>query len=104
MVPSFDGGDDLFWIGGPGEAFAYLAVALDAYSRRVVGWSLADHLQTSLAMEALTMALSQRRVSPGSLKPGMGYFRPWGPSTLFFGSHRHLLKELHNKRGWRHPP
>ena len=39
------------------EAFIYLAVVLDAFSRRVIGWSLASHLQASLALEALDMAL-----------------------------------------------
>jgi len=49
------------------EAFAYLAVVLDAYSRRVVGWALAEHLQAILALEALEMALSQREVVSGGL-------------------------------------
>ena len=45
--------------------FVYLAVVLDAYSRRVVGWALADHLEASLAIEALDMALAARRPQPG---------------------------------------
>ncbi len=49
------------------QAFVYLAVLLDAFSRKVVGWSLADHLQASLALEALQMALDRREVVPGSL-------------------------------------
>jgi transposase InsO family protein len=49
------------------EEFAYLAVVLDAFSRRVIGWALADHLQASLAVAALEMALSARRPAPGSL-------------------------------------
>jgi len=49
------------------EEFAYLAVILDAFSRRVVGWALDDHLQASLAIEALDMALAARRPAPGSL-------------------------------------
>lgn len=43
------------------EEFVYLAVILDAHSRMVVGWALADHLQASLAIEALAMALDKRR-------------------------------------------
>jgi len=39
----------------------YLAVVLDAWSRRVVGWAMATHLRTELVLEALSMALSQRR-------------------------------------------
>jgi putative transposase len=49
------------------EEFAYLAVVLDAFSRRVVGWALATHLQATLAIAALTMALTARRPVPHSL-------------------------------------
>lgn len=49
------------------EEFAYLAVVLDAFSRRVIGWALAVHLQASLATAALNMALAVRRPAPGSL-------------------------------------
>jgi putative transposase len=41
--------------------FLYLAVVLDAYSRRIVGWSMAEHLRTELVLAALNMALGQRR-------------------------------------------
>jgi putative transposase len=49
------------------EEFAYLAIVLDAFSRRVVGWALESHLQASLAVAALTMALAARRPAYGSL-------------------------------------
>jgi putative transposase len=49
------------------EEFAFLAVVLDAFSRRVIGWALATHLQASLATAALTMAITARRPKPGSL-------------------------------------
>ena len=49
------------------EEFAYLAVVLDAFSRRVVGWALEDHLRASLATAALEMALAARRPPPDSL-------------------------------------
>ena len=39
----------------------YLAVVLDVWSRRVVGWAMATHLRTSLVVAALDMALTQRR-------------------------------------------
>jgi len=39
----------------------YLAVVLDVWSRRVVGWAMATHLRTELVLAALSMALSQRR-------------------------------------------
>lgn len=41
--------------------FLFLAVVLDAFSRRVVGWSMADHLRAELVLDALDMALWQRR-------------------------------------------
>jgi putative transposase len=49
------------------EQFMYLAVVLDAYSRKVVGWALADHLRAELALNALEMALGQRVVQSGGL-------------------------------------
>ena len=45
--------------------FLYLAVVIDAWSRRVVGWSMANHLRTELVLGALNMAVSQRR--PGGV-------------------------------------
>ena len=41
--------------------FLYLAVVLDAWSRRIVGWSMANHLRAELVVDALEMALGQRR-------------------------------------------
>jgi putative transposase len=41
--------------------FLYLAVVLDAWSRRVVGWAMATNLRTELVLDALNMALWQRR-------------------------------------------
>jgi putative transposase len=43
--------------------FLYLAVVLDVWSRRVVGWSMRKHLRTELVLEALEMALHERRPS-----------------------------------------
>ena len=47
------------------EQFVYLAVVLDAFSRKVIGWAHADHLEASLAIEALDMALIARNPKPG---------------------------------------
>jgi len=47
------------------EEFVYLAVILDAYSRRVIGWRLDDGLDASLPLGALHMALQERNVRPG---------------------------------------
>jgi putative transposase len=43
------------------SGFLYLAVVVDAWSRRVVGWSMTSHLRTSLVLGALEMAIRQRR-------------------------------------------
>jgi putative transposase len=45
--------------------FVYLAVLLDAFSRRCLGWALRRSLEAALALEALHMALRQRRPKPG---------------------------------------
>ena len=41
--------------------FLYLAVVLDAFSRKIVGWAMAEHLRTELVLAALNMALGQRK-------------------------------------------
>jgi putative transposase len=46
------------------QGFLYLAIVLDAYSRRVVGWGMADHMRAELVVDALEMACWHRR--PGS--------------------------------------
>ena len=61
---------DLLWVSDityvpTWAGFLFLAVVVDAFSRRVVGWSMANHLRTELVLEALNMALWQRR--PGSV-------------------------------------
>ncbi len=49
------------------RAFAYLAVILDAFSRKAVGWAFEDTLDASLAIAALDTALGARKPQPGSL-------------------------------------
>jgi putative transposase len=49
------------------EEFAFLAVIIDAFSRRVVGWAVEIHLRAALAVAALEMALAARRPQPGQL-------------------------------------
>jgi putative transposase len=49
------------------EGWLYVATLLDAHSRRVVGWSMADHLRTDLALDALVLALRRRQIMPGQL-------------------------------------
>jgi putative transposase len=43
------------------SGFLYLAMVLDVYSRRIVGWSMETHLRTELILAALNMAITQRR-------------------------------------------
>ena len=45
--------------------FVYLAVLLDAFSRRVIGWALGRRLEAELTLSALRMALAQRQPAPG---------------------------------------
>lgn len=49
------------------EGWLYLAVILDVFSRRIVGWATADHLGTNLPLAALTMAVRDRLVRPGHM-------------------------------------
>ncbi len=61
-------GPDQLWVADityipTGAGFLFLAVVLDAWSRRVVGWAMASHLKTTLVLQALEMALGQRRPS-----------------------------------------
>jgi len=43
------------------QGFLYLAVVMDAFSRRIVGWAMAGHMRTELVLDALNMAVQQRR-------------------------------------------
>jgi putative transposase len=61
-----------------GEGWVYCAVVLDAYSRRIVGWSIADHLRTELIVDALEMACLRRRPPAG---------RDTSPATVFHSDH-----------------
>ncbi|MGL4175626.1 MAG: IS3 family transposase [Dermatophilaceae bacterium] len=49
------------------EGWLYLAVVLDCFSRRVVGWSIADHIRSELVINALQMAIWNRRPAPGAI-------------------------------------
>src|SRR5205814_5290951 len=50
-----------------GEGKVYLAVVLDAFSRRVVGWSIADHIRSELLVDAVQMAIWRRRPPEGQV-------------------------------------
>src|SRR3954453_13178755 len=47
------------------EGWLYLAAVQDAFSRRIVGWSMADHMRAELVVDALQMAVARRRPAPG---------------------------------------
>jgi putative transposase len=64
------------------EQFVYLAVILDAYSRKVVGWAMADHLRASLALDALEMALATRDIIPRRAHPSLRSGHPVGLRRL----------------------
>jgi putative transposase len=58
------------WVGDityvpTGQGFLFLAVILDAFSRRVVGWSMAEHLRAELVLAALGMAVPRRHPRAG---------------------------------------
>jgi transposase InsO family protein len=55
---------DITYIALAGK-FAYLAMLMDLWSRRIVGWSLATHMEESLVMQALKLAIGQRQPPPG---------------------------------------
>lgn len=68
------------------QGFAYLAVVLDVFSRRIVGWATADHMRTELVTGALAMALHQRRPAAGVIhhsdKGSQGRFN-WSSQHLY---------------------
>ena len=47
------------------EGWLYLAAVMDCFSRRIVGWAMADHLRAELVVNALEMAVARRRPAPG---------------------------------------
>jgi putative transposase len=61
---------DLGWVGDityikTWTGWAFLATVIDCYSRRVVGWAIADHMRTDLIVDALRMAIVGRNPPPG---------------------------------------
>jgi putative transposase len=65
-------GPDRLWVQDvtqhrTGEGWVYLAVVIDAWSRRVVGWSIADHMRAELVADAIDMATWRRRPPVGAI-------------------------------------
>lgn len=69
------------------EGWLYLAVVIDLFSRKVVGWSMQNHMRTSLVNDALSMALWQR-------KPGQGLIYHTDRGCQYASHcHRDILKQ-----------
>jgi putative transposase len=68
------------------SGWLYLAVVLDVWSRRVVGWAMAEHLRTELVIDALDMAIWQRRPAQGLV-----HHSDQGCQPGFKGSSQHRL-------------
>jgi putative transposase len=48
-----------------GEGWLYLAVVLDLFTRKIVGWAMRDHMRAELTIAALTMAIQRQKPPPG---------------------------------------
>jgi putative transposase len=51
-----------------GEGWLYMAAVMDLHTRKIVGWSMRDHLRAELAVAALTMAIQRQRPEPGLIQ------------------------------------
>jgi putative transposase len=71
-----------------GEGWLYLAVVLDLFSRKVVGWAMRDHLRQELAIAALTMAIQRQR--PGN-DPGRGLIHHSDRGSQYAAGDDHAL-------------
>lgn len=56
---------DITFVPLAGSRFAYLALLMDLYSRRIVGWELAEHMAEALVLAALRQAIAARQPAPG---------------------------------------
>jgi putative transposase len=72
------------------SGFVYAAVVIDVFSRMIIGWQLATHLRTDLALDALEMAIWQR-TSSGADLDGLIHHSDRGGLLRFMGSSQHRL-------------
>jgi putative transposase len=109
-------GRDKLWVADitfvpTANGFLYLAVVPDAWSRKIVRWSMANHLRTELVLDALEMAIGQRR--PGDVihhsDQGSQYMSlafggrlPGGGSAAISGIGRRCLRQRHVRELFRH--
>lgn len=90
-----------------------MAVVIDCFSRRVVGWAMADHIRTELVVDALQMAIWNRRPQPGNDSPlrprvvlhqlGLRATPPRSRTARLDGQHRRLLRQFRRRKFLRHP-
>ncbi len=92
----------------------------DTLSRRIVGWSMADHMRSDLVVDALRMAIARRqpeaglihnsdqsrqfvkpRVRPAAGKAGMGRARVYGSGAVAHGSADGSPQRVHSPAPWR---
>jgi putative transposase len=92
------------------EGWLYLAFVLDTYSRRIVGWSMANHLRTGLVLDALNMAIYNRRphtsfefgsrLREGGLLPSMGTVADAYDNSMAESFVSTLKRELIYRHSW----
>src|SRR5207249_1530808 len=70
------------------EGKLYCAAVLDVYSRRIVGWSIAEHIRTELVLDALGMAVVRRTPQNGETVLHSNH----GSHTRFRGAHTRILR------------
>ena len=78
------------------EGWLYLVAVQDVYSRRIVGWSMADHMRAELVTDALQMALAKRRAAPA-----LTWHSDQGSQGEFTRSSQHLnVRSGDGQAGW----
>ena len=67
LIDIAPGPDGALWFTDPGtgESWLYLAVILDVFTRKVVGWAMCEHMRAELTIAALIMAIQRRRPGAG---------------------------------------
>ena len=83
------------------EGWLYLASVMDCYSRRIVGWAMADHLHAELVVDALQMAVARRHPGRGvGIAISMGSRGDCFDNAVLESFHASLKKDLIHRRSW----
>jgi putative transposase len=80
------------------QGWLYLAVLIDLYSRRVVGWAMSERMDQQLVLDALNMALLQRRVKPGLIHH-TDQGRQYSSVAYLAALNAHVMKASMSRRG-----